>query len=80
MIFNKEDKIYHDANNTCHICGIKCINKVRDHCHETGKYRGPAYNICNLTYRQQNLIPVIFKHGKAYDLNLLFDEIFEPKW
>ena len=39
MIFNKEHKLYHEANNTCYIC----INKVRDHCHQTGKYIGPAY-------------------------------------
>ena len=37
MLFNKEDKLYHEANNTCHICSKTCINKVRDHCHETGK-------------------------------------------
>ena len=48
MIFNEEDKLYHENNNTCHICSKTCINKVRDHCHETGKYRGPACRICNL--------------------------------
>ena len=48
MIFNEEDKLYHEAKNTCHICSKTCINKVRDHCHEIGKYRGPACKICNL--------------------------------
>ena len=33
MIFT-EDKLYHETNNTCHICSKSCINKVRDHCHE----------------------------------------------
>ena len=28
IIFNKEDKLYHETNNTCHICGKTCINKV----------------------------------------------------
>ena len=37
MIFTEEDKLYHETNNTCHICSTTCINKVRDHCHETGK-------------------------------------------
>ena len=41
-------------------------NKVRDHCHETGKYRGPACKICNLRYKQQNFIPVIFHNGSGY--------------
>ena len=76
MIFNKEDKLYHEANNTCHICGKTSINKLRDHCHETGKYRSPACNICNLNYRQQIFIPVIFHNGKSYDFNLIFYEIF----
>ena len=54
MIFTEEDKLYHETNNICHICSKTCINKVRDHCHETGKYRGPACKICNLRYKQQN--------------------------
>ena len=28
----------------------KKYNKVRDHCHYTGKYRGASSNICNLRY------------------------------
>ena len=37
MVFNEEDKKYHEVNNIFHICSKTCINKVRDHCHETGK-------------------------------------------
>ena len=54
-----------------------CINKVRDHCHETGKYRGPACKICNLRCKQQNFIPVIFHNGSGYDFNLLYSELFK---
>ena len=54
-----------------------CINKVRDHSHETGKYRGPACKIFNLSYKQQNFIPVIFDNGSGYDLNLLYNELFK---
>ena len=77
MIFTEEDKLYHDTNNTGHICRKTSINKVRDHCHETGKYRGPACKICNLRYKQQNLIPVIFHNGSGYDFNLLYSELFK---
>ena len=49
MVFKKEDKLYHEVNNTCHICGKTCVNKVRDHCQETGKYRGAACKMCNLS-------------------------------
>ena len=48
MIFNNENKLYHNATNTCHICSKTFINKVRDHCHEAGKYRAPACTMCNL--------------------------------
>ena len=77
MIFNKEDELYYETNNTCHICNKTCINKVRDHCHETGKYRGPAFRKCNLRYEQQNFTPVIFHNGSGYDFNLLHSELFK---
>ena len=75
MIFTEEDKLYHETNNTCHICSKTCINKVGDHCHETRKYRGPACKICNLRYKQQYFIPVIFHNGSGYDFNLLYSEL-----
>ena len=77
MIFTEEDKLCHETNKACHICSKTCINKVRDHCHETGKYRGPACKICNLRYKQQNFIPVIFHNGSGYDFNLLYSELFK---
>ena len=77
LIIKKEDKLYHEANNTCHICIKTCINKVKDHCHETGKYRGPACKICNLRYKQQNFIPIIFHNDSGYDFILLYSELFK---
>ena len=76
MVFTEEDKLYHNTTNICHICNKHCIDKVRDHCHQIGRYRGPASNICNLNYRQQNFIPVMFRNGKGYDFNLLINELF----
>ena len=77
LLFTEEDKLYHDANDICHICNKNCVNKVGDHCHQTGRFRGPACNICNLNYKHQNFIPVIFHNGKGYDCNLFFNEIFK---
>ena len=33
--------------------------------------------MCNLRYKQQNFIPVIFHNGSGYDFNLLYNELFK---
>ena len=62
-------------SNTCHICKkgnfTKENFKVRDHCHVTGKYRGPAHSKCNLMYRDQNFVPVVLHNMSSYDAHLL---------
>ena len=50
-------------------------HKVRDHCHYTGKYRGAAHNICNLTYKIPKEIPVILHNGSTYDYHLILKEL-----
>ena len=58
----KQWKQYEKASR-CHIC-FKLFNskgpKVKDHCHYTGRYRGPALSLCNLRYRIPSYIPVVF--------------------
>ena len=62
----------------CHIC-LKPFNskkpKVRDHCHYTGRYRGPAHLLCNLRYRIPSYIPVIFHNLSGYDAHLFIKEL-----
>ena len=45
---------------------------MRDHCHFTGKYRGPAHNGCNLLYRKIKDIPVFFHNLGGYDGHIIF--------
>ena len=49
--------------------------KVRDHCHVTGKYRGPAHVDCNLNFTLTNKIPVVFHNLKGYDSHFIMQEI-----
>ena len=49
--------------------------KVRDHCHNAGKYRGAAHNICNLRYKVPNEIPVVSHNGSTYDYHFIINEL-----
>ena len=56
----------------CHICDEELgTDRVRDHCHLTGKYRGAAHSDCNLNYKLTKRIPVVFHNLKNYDAYLL---------
>ena len=33
--------------------------KAKNHCHYTGKYRGPAHSICSLKFNLPNEIPAV---------------------
>ena len=54
---------------------IKKQQKVRDHCHYTGKYRDAAHNICNLRYKVPKEIPVVFHNGSTYDYHFIIKEL-----
>ena len=55
----KEEEEDYNNQKVCHICKKEFIDdKIRDHCHYTGKYRGAAHNTCNLRYKIPKNIPV----------------------
>ena len=47
----------------------------RDHCHITGKYRGPAHWSCNVNLELSKKLFVIFHGFKGYDSHLFMKEI-----
>ena len=62
----------------CHICfkPFKEDNpKVRDHCHYTSHYRGPAHMKCNLQYKIPFYIPIVFHNFSGYDALLFIKEL-----
>ena len=64
----KDEEDSYDKEEICHACRKDPDNdKVRDHCHFTGKYRGAAHSTCNLRYYIPKNIPVIFHNGSTYD-------------
>ena len=70
-------KKYEEAR-ICHIC-LKPFNgenpKVRDTCHYTGRYRGPAHMKCNLQYKIPPYIPIVFHNCSGYDAYLFIKEL-----
>ena len=53
-------------------------NKVWDHCHITGKFRGSAHRDCNLKLQIQDWktpIPVIFHNFRGYDSHLVCESV-----
>ena len=62
----------------CYICEKKFTKKsikVRDHCHLTGKYRGPAHKNCNLQLVISKKVPVVFHNLRGYDSHFIMQEI-----
>ena len=70
-----EQKLEFKLSSHCSICGKKFEpddEKVRDHCHFTGKYRGAAHVKCNLDYWFRYFkIPIFFHNLKNYDAHLI---------
>ena len=61
IILTMHDKLVYDNSTLCHICNEELgKDRVRDHCHLTGKFRGNAHEVCNLKYRVPKFFPVVF--------------------
>ena len=77
MIFTEEDEKRHKSCKSCHICD-KPLNgdKVKDHCHITGKYIGPAHHDCNINRNYKNYkVPVFIHNCKGYDSHLIINKL-----
>ena len=71
----EEQKSFKEAN-ICHICsGVLDDDRVRDHCHFTGQYRGAAHNRCNLQCRKPLILPVVFHNLQGYDAHLFIKQL-----
>ena len=75
LLTNEQHKLFQNAK-LCYICRKqiedkyvedKKYQKVRDHCHYTGEYRGTTHGIHNLKYSIAKKIPIGFHIGSNYD-------------
>ena len=78
LIMSEEEEHLFQQSNSCWICKKLIDNdeeKVRDHCHVTGKFRGAAHETCNLNLQLTKKVPVIFHNLRGYDSHLIFCEL-----
>ena len=76
LIMSAEEEEQFEKSEICWICN-KLIddNKVRDHCHITGKHRGAAHWNCNTNLKISKKLPIIFHNLRRYDSHLIFKEL-----
>ena len=93
IIMEEEDEEHFRNTNICWFCEKEFLYthkegeqtfglyKVRDHCHLTGKYRGPAHHQCNINVKdkQRNFIPIIFHNFSKYGCHLFFKTLIDRK-
>ena len=82
IIMSKENEEAFKNNNICRFCEKNIeSDKVPDHCHLTGKHRGPAHNACNINVKQKdsNFIPFAFHNFSNYDCHMFFKKLVDLK-
>jgi hypothetical protein len=80
MSLTSTEKANHEKTTNCHICGgasTDSNDKVRDHCHRTGCYRGAAHSACDLNYVFKRYLPTAFHHLQGYDSRSVIKQAFE---
>ncbi|KAG8237543.1 hypothetical protein J437_LFUL017210 [Ladona fulva] len=56
----------------CHICDQELGNdRVHDHCHVSGDFRGAAHATCNLNCKLPNFVPIFMHNLSGYDSHLI---------
>ena len=77
LIMPAEEEERFQLSNICWICDRLfdvSDNKVRDHCHVTGRYTGAAHWSCNVNFKLTKKVPLIFHNLEGYSSRLIFKE------
>ena len=81
MVYGKEERRAYGNATRCYVCRRSFVtqegklDKVRDHCHLTGRYRGATHSKCNLAIRNPKFVPVVFHNLEGYDSHLFIKNL-----
>ena len=89
IIITKEVETIYKNSIKCWICQKLFVendaseaggdDKVKDHCHFTGKFRGAAHRSCNFRFKKPTFIPVVFHNLSGYDAHLFIKNLGTDK-
>ena len=79
LIMTEDDEVEFASAKLCSICNKEFDederDKVIDHDHLSGFYRGPAHSICNLQFQINSFIPIIFHGLRNFDSHVICQSI-----
>ena len=80
MIMTLHEKLVYDNSTLCHTCNEELgKDRVRHHCHLSGKFRGAVHEICNLKYKIPKFFPVVLRNLSGYDSHLFIKTLANSK-
>ena len=69
-----------DVRSTANSTEGSKIEKIREHNHFNGKYRGASCQSCNtLEGKASKIIPVFFHNGSRYDFHFIITELMKQE-
>ena len=75
LVMSEKEEHLFEQSSSCWICEKLIDNdeeKVTDHCHVTGKFRGAAHWNCNVDFQLTKNVPAIFHNLRGYGSHLIF--------
>ena len=78
MIISEEEEHLFQQSNSCWICKKLIDNdeeKLSDHCHVTGRFRGADHGSCDINVQLTGKCPAIFQNLRGYEIHLRFSEL-----
>ena len=80
MIMTRHDKLVYDNSTNYHICNEELgEDRVRDHFHLSGKFRGAAHEVCNLKCKVPTFFPNVYHNLSGYESHLFIKTLGNSK-